>query len=397
MEFDKYPTNLVKMQLSDVDEYLFDINQIELASTGFFRALGSNLFFNEACQCLKNSIKLFQQGYFDCAFYQMRQSLEISIGTLYLTSHPVEMERWKSLEKGFENGRMLKWLIANEDTFAKMKEQLTSFFDRIRKDQLIMNKYVHKQGYQSFYLKMRNDTELSEWKNMIQTDYERILCDCIGAVAMYRLSLDAFPIALADEDLALRAPDLITEAFSSDFISKYIGDDVVEKYKQLQIYKDVVSWLSSQPKQNESVYLLIHYQCVDRKMKQEYFDQWNVLSLYDQIAVKLFLLNLKLSYVYIDGCFQYLSEVQSKNSGFTCGNGFFEEKFKESISDFNLPYNKAYLSRVKIGFHNIYLEHNELLEENETQTLVNYGNEISLKYKEIFDMDRAILQENLKF
>ena len=171
----------------------------------------------------------------------MRQSLEISIGTLYLTSHPVEMERWKSLEKGFENGRMLKWLIANEDTFAKMKEQLTSFFDRIRKDQLIMNKYVHKQGYQSFYLKMRNDTALSEWKNMIQVDYERILCDCIGAVALYRLSLDAFPIALADEDLALRAPDLITEAFSSDFISKYIGDDVVEKYKQLQIYKDTVS------------------------------------------------------------------------------------------------------------------------------------------------------------
>lgn len=154
MEFDKYPTNLVKMQLKDVDEYLFDINQIELASTGFFRALGSNLFFNEACQCLKNSINLFQQGYFDCAFYQMRQSLEISIGTLYLTSHPVEMERWKSLEKGFENGRMVKWLVANEDTFAKMKEQLASFFDRIRKDQLIMNKYVHKQGYQSFYLKM---------------------------------------------------------------------------------------------------------------------------------------------------------------------------------------------------------------------------------------------------
>ena len=48
MEFDKYPTNLVKMQLKDVDEYLFDINQIELAPTGFFRALGSNLFFNEA-------------------------------------------------------------------------------------------------------------------------------------------------------------------------------------------------------------------------------------------------------------------------------------------------------------------------------------------------------------
>ena len=62
MEFDKYPTNLVKMQLRDVDEYLFAINQIEFASTGFFRALGSNLFFNEACQCLKNSINLLKEG-----------------------------------------------------------------------------------------------------------------------------------------------------------------------------------------------------------------------------------------------------------------------------------------------------------------------------------------------
>ena len=385
------------MQLKDIDEYLFAISQIQMATTGFFYAWDSNLFFNEACQCLKNSINLFQQGFFDCAFYQMRQSLETSIGTLYLTSHPEELKRWKSLERGFENGRMVKWLVDNQDTFAQMKVLMAPFFDRIRRDQLVMNKYVHKQGYQSFYLKQRNETELSDWKNMIQTDYERILCDCIGAVAVYRLSLDAFPVVLADDDLVLRSPDLITQPFSPDFISKYIGYDVIEGYKQIQIYKDTVSWLLSQPKQNESVYWLIHYQCVDRKMKQKYFDQWNVLSLYDQIAVKLFLLNLKLSYVYIDGCFQYLSEVQSKNSGFTCGNGFFEEKFKESNSDFNLPYNKAYLSRVKIGFHYTYLEHNELLEENETQTLVNYGNEISLKYKEIFDMDRAILQENLKF
>lgn len=36
MEFDKYPTNLVEMQLSDVDEYLFAINQIEFASTGLY-------------------------------------------------------------------------------------------------------------------------------------------------------------------------------------------------------------------------------------------------------------------------------------------------------------------------------------------------------------------------
>lgn len=102
-------SDFVKMHLKDVEEYLFSINQVQMATTGFFYAWDSNLFFNEACQCLKNSINLFQQGFFDCAFYQMRQSLETSIDTLYLTSQPEEMDRWKCLEKGFENGRMVKW------------------------------------------------------------------------------------------------------------------------------------------------------------------------------------------------------------------------------------------------------------------------------------------------
>lgn len=384
MRFDQCQSDLVTMQLKDAEEYLFSINQIQMATTGFFYAWDSNLFFNEACQCLKNSINLFQQGFFDCAFYQMRQSLETSIGTLYLTSQPEEMDRWKCLETGFENGRMVKWLVANEDTFSKMKELMAPFFDKIREDQLVMNKYVHKQGYQSFYLKLRNETELSEWKNTIQTDFERILCDCIGAVAIYRLSLDAFPIALADEDLVFRAPDLITEAFSQDFISKYIGEELIEKYKQLQIYKDTVSWLLSQPKQNESVYRLIHYQYVNLKNKQDYFEQWDMLSLYDQIAVSLFLMNSKLSNIYVEGSFHYSSEVQSRNSGFTVDSEFYNEKFEKSNSDSNLPYKKAYLSRIKIGFNYTYMEHNELLDESEMQSLRYFSNEISIKFKEKF-------------
>ena len=386
MRFDQCQSDLVTMQLKDAEEYLFSINQVQMATTGFFYAWDSNLFFNETCQCLKNSINLFQQGFFDYAFYQMRQSLETSIDTLYLTSQPEEMDRWKCLEKGFENGRMVKWLVANEDTFSKMKELMAPFFDKIREDQLVMNKYVHKQGYQAFYLKLRNETELEEWKNTIQSDFERILCDCIGAVAIYRLSLDAFPIALADEDLALRAPDLITEAFLQDFISKYIGEELIEKYKQLQIYKDTESWLLAQPKQNESVYWLIHYQYVNRKNKQDYSEQWDMLSLYDQIAVNLFMMNSKLSNVYIEGNFHYSSEVQSRNSGFTVGSEFYNEKFEKSISDFNLPYKKAYLSRIKIGFNYTYMEHNELLDESEMQSLKYYSNEISIKYKEKFEM-----------
>ena len=39
-------------------------------------------------QMIANSIYLFQEGFFDAAFYSLRQSIEISIGTLYLTANP---------------------------------------------------------------------------------------------------------------------------------------------------------------------------------------------------------------------------------------------------------------------------------------------------------------------
>ena len=109
-----------------------------------------------------------------------------------------------------------------------------------------------------------------------------------------------------------------------------------------------------------------------------------MLSLYDQIAVSLFLMNSKLSNIYVEGSFHYSSEVQSRSSGFTVDSEFYNEKFEKSNSDSNLPYKKAYLSRIKIGFNYTYMEHNELLDESEMQSLRYFSNEISIKFKEKF-------------
>lgn len=97
-------------------------------------------------------------------------------------------------------------------------------------------------------------------------------------------------------------------------------------------------------------------------------------------------MNSKLSNVYIDGIFHYSSEVQSRNSCFTVGSEFYKEKFQKSNSDSNLPYKKAYLSRIKIGLNYTYIEHNDFLDESEMQSLKYYSNGISIKYKEIFEM-----------
>ena len=42
----------------------------------------------------------------------------------------------------------------------------------------------------------------------------------------------------------------------------------------------------------------------------------------------------------------------------------------------------------KFGFNYTYLEHNELLDESEMQSLKYYGWESSMKYKELFELNK---------
>lgn len=86
-----------KFVLPKASDYFWDIENITWAQTGLIDAFGANRFFDEASQMIANSIFLFQKGFFDAAFYSLRQSIEISIGTLYLTANPEKMKEWNRL------------------------------------------------------------------------------------------------------------------------------------------------------------------------------------------------------------------------------------------------------------------------------------------------------------
>lgn len=144
-----------KFVLPNASEYLWDIDNIRWAETGLINAFGSNRFFDEASQMIANSIYLFQEGFFDAAFYSLRQSIEISIGTLYLTANPEKMNEWKKLEPGFESGKMANFLREHEPVFKEIRTKMSTFFDNIHAIQKKTNKYVHKQGFFSFYTTQR--------------------------------------------------------------------------------------------------------------------------------------------------------------------------------------------------------------------------------------------------
>ena len=256
-----------KFVLPNASEYLWDIDNIRWAETGLINAFGSNRFFDEASQMIANSIYLFQEGFFDAAFYSLRQSIEISIGTLYLTANPEKMNEWKKLEPGFESGKMANFLREHEPVFKEIRTKMSTFFDNIHAIQKKTNKYVHKQGFFSFYTTQRlswSDHREEKIYNKIVADFEKTLKVAIGAVAVYRLAIDPLPIILMDAELMTRSGDFMTEPYSKEFVDKYIGLENIELYKQTEIYQDYKEWLMSQEKQNEAVYNIIHWQIIEK-------------------------------------------------------------------------------------------------------------------------------------
>lgn len=370
------------LELCNAEKYIVDINNISLATTGFVHAWESNLFFDEACQLIINAIKLFQLGYFDCAFYSLRQSIETSIGIIYLTANPNKEDEWKALLGGFESGKMTAWLKNNEPTFMDIREKMHGFFDNVWNVQKRMNKYIHKQGYASFYQVTRNPFLVQQKgtsESQIIMDFEYYLKLCIGAVAVYRLAIDALPVVLMDEDILLRTGDLITEPYSQEFVDTYIGSENIEAFKTTEIYKDFYESLQRNEKRNEAVYNLIHFQYYNREKMDDYMTQLHLCSFTDRVVMCLFTISNKISQVFVDGIHWYYSDVRSNNKDkpITMGLSYFEDLFSNIENDFNLHYHNAFLSRCQINGNYTYFEHNEILGEKEVECVKLIANQLS--------------------
>ena len=360
------------IEFPNADDYIFDIYNITLANTGFVHAWESNLFFEEASQLIVNAIKLFQLGYFDCAFYSLRQSLETSIGTIFLTENPDKKNDWETFQKGFESGKMSEDLKKKETTFKDLVQKMPKFFEIIRNTQQMINKYVHKQGVQSFYSIRKSPFHLKQ-KHVIESqllnDFENNLKVCIGAVAVYRLSIDALPVVLMDEEMLFRSGDFITAPYSEEFVDKYIGIDNLNDFKKTDIYKDFCASLFEHEKQNEAVFNLIHWNYFDRGRMDDYNAQLRLCTFTDRIAMCIFTISEKISQVFVDGIHWYTSDVKSDNQkrGITVGSSYYEEQFLTSANNYNQPYHNVYLSRCQINNDYTYFEHNEILTGNEIE------------------------------
>lgn len=339
-------------------------------------------------------MKLFELGYFDCAFYSVRQAIELSLSGLYLFSNPDKIKGWKNLENGFELRTIVPELKVGKGEFAEIKELFGDFFERIENEKMLINKYVHKQGYKSMYY-YYNSFNAHEKPDRIATltiDYETILHDTITVVALYRLVIDPYPILMLDEDIVSRMPDLMADSFSQSFVEKYISDEYVERYKKSKIYKTFYDYFKALPAQNEAVHALIHWQLFERKDYDCIKEQYNLLSLHDLEAIDLFMCSEKIGAVIIDGCIDYHCETKLKDTSLIVGDAYYAKVF-EGKEDFNIVHKGNYISRIHLNDSMTYLKHCDVLAKEEIERIIDVcGRYIGL-YTEIDDYIKDLIEK----
>lgn len=367
------------------ENYISDIEFLTMSSNGIIDAQIANMTLNESCMMLINAVKVFQLGFFDCAFYSLRQTIELSLSGIYLSSDKNKIKSWNNWEKGFEKAAMIQELKKEDPDYKNIKEELSFYFNELRETQLEIDKYVHKQGFTTFYTYHGRTADYhTKHIRKLQCDFERYLKECIGAVAIYRLVIDPLPLLLMDEDIEMRTPDFITEPFGARFIENYIPEDVVKAYKQTEIYKGYYDDLSKREKQNDAVYALIHWSSINREKLEDYSNQAHLLSFHDKLALIITILSPKVTNCYLmNGCLWYHTENESQRGrlSITFGNDYFQQFFHDD-SNYNLPFENVFISKCLAFGETHYFEHNTPLVQQEIALIENSVFELNKNYEE---------------
>ena len=118
-----------KIDFPEYSQLMLYLHNI-FAYTGQFNIMYCNSFIQESIQLLKNALILYKKGFFDCAFYSIRQSSEVIDNMLFLAKSPQDkLKEWKSKEYFPVDTKIRKQLKQLSEDYNEIKTLLPDFFN----------------------------------------------------------------------------------------------------------------------------------------------------------------------------------------------------------------------------------------------------------------------------
>lgn len=330
---------ITKENVLDYYQLYSYVDELADSISGMVETPSFNQFLLESCQLLANSLDLIHQGYFDAAFYSVRQAGEvILIGALFTNLDNAEREakykKWASLES-FPSFSKLSGMLREADSeYRELLEQMPEIDELICKLNRRANKYIHKQGHESFYTKPYGMAPESAGR--IHEDFAEYFKAAVKVCAIFRLAADPFPILRSDPECEYRFPDCITPEFSQSFIEECLGNEFVKHYIEIDYYRNWVNAIKSTfPQLKEATYNVSNLHYIDLSNIEDTLDELDKLTLYEATAV-LFtaLFSEKVIAIHITGMLDAFSNSARLSNGLYLSD---MSDYAEQLGGVNVP------------------------------------------------------------
>lgn len=360
-------------ELARRDDFLSLTHDIEYGMSGRVDVMGLHGFFVEAACLLRNSIKVYEEGVFDAAFYCVRAALELARIITHFSEQDDPMESdiyimWKQSASYFPtDSKIRKRLKAAGKVYTEVRSSLAPFFDSQDERLERAQKYIHKQSYASFYGKISWRPDVVKSRSAVVDDFfQEFLSNTIIEIALLRLCIDPYPVLLLDKDVSHKIHyQSITIPFSISMID-LIGEELLANYRKTDFYESHKRGYLSNEELNEATYNLINHEFYDRAEREAIVSQSHLISDNDKAAIELFDISDDLTYVYLDGGLSwYVSSTRSVRAQIGPGRDRQDAFQRMTSTDqlANLRLDDAYVSYFSSGKARTWIEHNKKLDK----------------------------------
>lgn len=368
----EFENNILLPDYESLMLYLYYI----VVYTGQCNIMFCNSFIQEAIQLLKNSLILYKKGFFDCAFYSIRQSSEVMDSMLYLAKSPSEkVNDWKSKSYFPVDSKVRQQLEKISNDYKEIKSLLPDFFRHHEELIIKIHKIIHKQGFDTFYQlrtpinrKITNYSQEDEIALFLET-----LKYTIGKLLILIVILDPMCLALADENVNGKINmNLMTEPIDTTFFENILGvSDIVNKIKSSNYYKDFVSYFEEKEEMLPATYSVIREQFWNIEKLNEIENQFHMLSTDEKFMFNILKSGIKASlFYYAGGLGWYYTSNMSNLKEFSVNTIDFQN-YTKSREAFNQKRKNVYISVIKQSKDDfLFIEHNIPFNKDEINKLL---------------------------
>lgn len=378
-----------KCELSERKELLSYLHGMMLI-TGRVDIMYCNAFLTEATQLLINSIFLYEDGYFDSAFYSVRQASEVFNSMLFLSNkNSEELEKWNAKERFPMDSKIRNQLEKMVYGYKEIKIILDDYFMHHKELINKSHKIIHKQGFDTFYA-----ARLQE--NFAHEDDEKFFMEVlkytIGIGIILFVILEPIALALADDEVSGKLNfDFLTEPIDCNYFERFLGlKDIVDRLLKSNYYKDFATQFEDRECMNMATYSVIRENAWDINSLDEIEKQIHLLRPYEKFMFKILKLGIKVTnFYYMDGLGWYLTTYKSACQRNCFGSSEFKKYLNEDMR-FNQKCEKIYISVVSMYDDKLFLEHNEALTENEVELLIELEKQTNEEYVKLNEELKAL-------